>query len=333
MMRRLLTIILLSNAATSLAQDIPLFSQKLTNSFLYNPALAGQSLGSLTYGYRRNFSNVSGAPEDHFLSAHTPVVSAHAPSTHYRLGFGINLYQENVNVIRNSFATAAFAWHLRPNEYTVFSAGISTEFSVSKISPAAITNSSVPDPVLNEYRDNIPRFDASFGVNYQTRYVRGGFALNKISSTWLDQDASFACFFSSYVQGRFRMRAGKDRIEPYFSLRKFSPVYTSWDIGVFYTYLRRFIAGAAVRKGHIVNGTLAFQLTDYLLIGYSREVVTSSLGQRVGTSNEITLRLDFSSYSKRVKNISDWSVYDPYESKFNKATRTVHTKKMRRRYR
>ncbi len=39
-----------------IAQDIPLFSQKLSNSFIYNPAIAGQQYGSLTLAHQSSFS-------------------------------------------------------------------------------------------------------------------------------------------------------------------------------------------------------------------------------------------------------------------------------------
>ena len=65
-------ILTLSLPHTANAQDIPLFSQKLTNSFIYNPSLAGHTFGSVTYAYRQNYSNVQGAPKNNFISMHAP---------------------------------------------------------------------------------------------------------------------------------------------------------------------------------------------------------------------------------------------------------------------
>src|SRR6187399_724109 len=109
-MKKLLRgIILVSGLFTSgiaLAQDIPLFSQKLTNSFVFNPALAGHTFGSITYSYKRNYANVNGSPQNHFLSVHAPIVN-------HRFGVGANFYQEDVTFLRNTYASAAFAYHLR----------------------------------------------------------------------------------------------------------------------------------------------------------------------------------------------------------------------------
>lgn len=84
-MRRLLPILLLVFCAgIARSQDIPLFSQKLTNSFMYNPSLAGNTFGSITASYRSNYSGVADAPKNYFISAHTPF-------SNHRFGFGANV--------------------------------------------------------------------------------------------------------------------------------------------------------------------------------------------------------------------------------------------------
>src|ERR1041385_4757795 len=97
--------IVMLNVLNSVAQDIPLFSQKLTNSLIYNPAIAGSTFGSTTYTFRKNYANVKGAPQDNLLSLHTPLLN-------YRLGVGGTVYQEQVNFIRSTFSSLAFAYHI-----------------------------------------------------------------------------------------------------------------------------------------------------------------------------------------------------------------------------
>jgi type IX secretion system PorP/SprF family membrane protein len=314
-MKKILVALMILSWSAGIAQEIPLFSQKLTNSFIYNPALAGQSTGSLTYTYRKSYSNIEGAPQDHFLSLHTPF-------SNYRFGAGINLYHETVNFVKNTFVTTAFAWHLRPDRYKTFSAGVAVDFGTTVVSRFANTNGSTNDPVLNDYENRVPKMDVSFGVHYQTRYVKTGFALNRISSTWIQPRAAFLeNFFSSYVQGRLPARDGKDRFEPYISLRKYSHFYYSWDAGIFYTYESKIIGGATLRTGNIINTTLGFLITDKTLLGYSREIIGTNIGRQLGATNEITLRVDFGSYDKRRRTIGDCIAYDPNDSK---ATQSNH---------
>src|SRR3569832_811320 len=109
-----LLIVIIFTGSNALGQDIPLFSQKLTNSFMFNPALAGNTYGSLTYSYKQNYSKVAGAPTNHFLSMHTPFGK-------HRFGVGANLYQEDVTFLRNTYASVAFAYHLRFSKFNILS--------------------------------------------------------------------------------------------------------------------------------------------------------------------------------------------------------------------
>src|SRR3982751_544653 len=124
-MKKLLQILILPAVVLmgrAQAQDIPLFSQKLTNSFIFNPALAGHTYGSITYAYKQNYSKVAGAPQTHFLSIHTPFGK-------HRFGVGANLYQEDVTFLRNTYASVAFAYHLRFSRFSVLSMGASGEYN------------------------------------------------------------------------------------------------------------------------------------------------------------------------------------------------------------
>src|SRR5687767_12229486 len=65
------------------SQDVPVYSQKLTNSFLYNPSVAGNTLGSATLSYRQQWGAVEGSPRTTFFSIHTPFAK-------HRFGTGFN---------------------------------------------------------------------------------------------------------------------------------------------------------------------------------------------------------------------------------------------------
>lgn len=282
---------------TANAQDIPLFSQKLTNSFIYNPSLAGHTFGSVTYAYRQNYSNVQGAPKNNFISMH-------APFANHKMGVGVNLFQEDVNFIRNTYASVAGAYHLHFNKYNILSVGVSGEYNITKLNGTSNTLSFEQDPVLSQLQNGKPTYDFSFGTNYQTRYFKAGFALNRLSTSWIKKETSnLSNYFSGYAQGMIPVRGGDDMLEPYVAFRKFSENNDTYDVGLFYTYDNKLMAGAAVRKGSVVNATLGFKFSKKLLIGYSREMIMSSLGGFVGAANEITLRYDFNdeSYKERFR--------------------------------
>jgi type IX secretion system PorP/SprF family membrane protein len=290
-------------------QDIPLFTQKLTNSFIYNPALAGNTFGSVTYSYRQNYSNVAGAPKNHFLSLHAPIVN-------HKFGVGANVFQEDVNFIRNTYASAAFAYHIHFDKFTILSAGVSGEYNISRLNGNSNTIGFEPDPVLNELESGEPTYDFSFGMNFQNRFLKAGFAANRLSTAWLSNDASaLSNYYSGYVQGLIPIRGGDDLLEPYIAFRKFSETNNTYDLGLFYTFNNLLLGGVAFRKGSVLHGTIGFKPSKYLLIGYSREMIANNLGGFVGAANEITLRYDFADQSYKERFSADYKSSMAYRRK------------------
>jgi type IX secretion system PorP/SprF family membrane protein len=297
MKRTLQTFMLLLIAGSGWAQDIPLFTQKLTNSFIYNPAIAGHTHGSITYGYRQNYSNVPGAPKNHLLSLHTPFAN-------HKMGIGVNVFQEDVNFVRNTYASVAGAYHLHFNRYTILSVGVSGEYNLMRANGSSNTISTDPDPVLKQLQSGDPNYDFSFGANFQTRFYKVGFALNRLSATWFNPEAAnISNYFSGYVQGLIPMRGGEDMLEPYVAFRKFSETNNTYDIGLYYTYDAKITAGVATRRGGVIDGTIAIRFFKHATLGYTREMIMSSVGGYVGAANEITVRLDFNdeTYKERFR--------------------------------
>jgi type IX secretion system PorP/SprF family membrane protein len=312
-MKRFLLAILffVSLTAELSAQDIPLFTQKLTNSFLYNPALAGNGVGSLTASYRNNYSNVDDGPKNYFLSMHTPF-------SNYRFGAGANIYQDVVSIWKNTYYSAAFAYHLKLNNMATLSFGVGGEYNTFQLN-GVNTNSEayiVNDAQVQRYLTTSGKPDFSFGMMYQSQYFKVGVSANRLATSWSkpqgDNLKVLSNYYTGFVQGTLPLRGGDDLLEPYFSFRKFSETSDSYDLGLYYTYDNKITAGAATRAGNapnnpfsfnVANFTLAYRLNQYLLVGYSREMLINPVGGFVGSSNEFTLRYDFAdqNYQKKFK--------------------------------
>ncbi len=309
-MRKLLLpifLFLIANCLTGNAQDIPLFTQKLTNSFIYNPATAGLTFGSATYSFRQNYANVQGAPTNNFLSLHTPILN-------HKVGVGANIYQEDVNFIRNLYASAAFAYHLNFDQTNVLSMGVAGEYNSSRLNGQ--TNSDPTDiDYLRLSNGDIQAFDFSFGLNFKSRLFQVGIAANRLGSEWLQDSASFTSYYTGYAQGMIPLRGGQDLLEPYVAYRKLSPINNSIDLGVFYTFNNRIMGGVGIRNtqatkfdensinksGQILNTSIGFKITKNLMVGYSREMVMGNVGGYVGAANEFVVRMDFNNKETQLK--------------------------------
>jgi type IX secretion system PorP/SprF family membrane protein len=289
------------------AQDIPLFSQKLTNSFIYNPALAGHTFGSFTFSYKQNYGKVEGAPKNYLLSLH-------APFANHRFGFGANVFQEEVTFLRNTYGSVAFAYHLPFNRFTKLSFGLSGEYN--SIGLNGTSTGEVNDPEYAALRNGgVKQYDFSFGTHFQNRFLKAGIAANRLASTWIEDSSALSNHFSSFVQGLIPMRGGEDMLEPYVAFRKLSDVNQIVDFGLFYTYSNKITLGASYRSGGIISATLAFRFSKYLMVGYSRETISGNLGGYVGSANEYTLRYDFNDESYKERFRSDYKSALSYRRK------------------
>jgi type IX secretion system PorP/SprF family membrane protein len=310
MKRFLLKTFLLSFFAMTAAraQDIPLFSQKLTNSFIYNPALAGHTYGSITYSFKQNYK-VEGAPQNHFLSAHTPIAN-------HRFGVGASVYQEDVTFLRNLYASAAFAYHIPLSKITTLSFGLAGEYNAFNVN-GALNFDDGNDSELLAYQKGIGEYDFSFGAHFQNRFIKAGLASNRLSTAWVKDSSKtvLSNYYSSFVQGLIPLRAGQDILEPYVAFRKLSDVNTILDIGLFYTYDNKIILGGSMRNQNIISGTVGFRLSKYLMIGYSREMITGNVGGFIGAANEFSFRFDFNENNYKERFSSDYKSSVAYRRK------------------
>lgn len=291
------------------AQDVPLFSQKLTNSFMYNPAVAGHTFGSATLSYRQNYSGVEGAPKNYFLSLHAPILN-------HKMGFGANVYQEDVTFLRNTYASMAFAYHIHFDRFTSFSMGVSGEYNSIGVNGTPIVD---PENIDVDYQallqGRMNEYDFSFGMMYQNRFLKAGVAANRLSNAWLEEKPTLSNYYSAFLQGLIPLRGGEDLLEPSVTYRKLSPTNSMVDVGLFYTYNNVVTAGASWRTGNVLSGTLGVRPTKSILVGYSHEIIMGNVGGFLGAANEITLRFDFNNESYKDRFRSDYKSAVSYRRK------------------
>ena len=277
-------------------QDVPVYSQKLTNSFLYNPSVAGNTLGSATLSYRQQWAGVEGAPRTVFFSIHTPFAK-------HRFGTGFNVYQEKSGVNENLFASGAFAYHLRFTDNNMISMGVSAEYVNTKINYGAVDVIDTGDDLLNGNQPNANSLDFSFGLSYSSKYLKLGASANRLGSLvgLSDSTSQFSQFYSAFANFTLPVAGDRDVIEPIIYFRKFANGTNQIDGGLYYTYNEVVTLGGSYRTGGAIGLTAALRIKKNFLIGYGREVLSGDFSKSIGASNEFTLRLDFRDHNYYTK--------------------------------
>ena len=307
MKRKLLTTFLTVFISSTFgwAQDIPLFTQKLTNSFLYNPSVAGNALGSLTLSHRQYWSGVQDSPNTNFISLHVPFA-------YHKLGFGINFYQDKIGASQTLFTSAAFAYHIRFTDDNSLSMGVSAEYDNFKLNATRIDVTDLDDELLSGQAP-VSQLDFAFGLSYQSKYFNVGGSVNRIRDFILQTDSTetnqFPAYYSAFLNLKIPVAGDRDLIEPVVTYRSLAPGSNQIDAGIYYTYKNFATLGGGYRTGGIMNLTAAVRVHKNILVGYSREMFSENFQRNIGATNEFTLRIDFKDHnyyskSKNARQIS-----------------------------
>lgn len=272
----------------SFGQDLPLYSQKLTNSFIYNPSVAGNNKGSLTLSHRKFWSGLDDASSSNLLSVHMPFA-------YDRFGAGLNLFNEKVGIYDRLYVSGAFAYHVRFNDDNSLSMGVSAEYNNFQINTTRLDVQDEGDQLLTGNDVAESNMDFSFGLSFSSRFFETGLAVNRLN-TGLGingEESQLSEFYSAYLAGKLPLTSDKHLLEPIVTYRQLSTESNQLDAGLYYTFNNAITIGGGYRTGSQFTATAALRFANKFLIGYSYESFSSNFRSNVGNSSEITLRIDF----------------------------------------
>ncbi len=280
------TSVFLLTSMVGYSQDLPLYNQKLTNSFLYNPSIAGNGFGSAIFSNRTFWNGVPGAPKTNLFAAHVPI-------SQYRFGAGVTVIQERIGVSDNVYATGAFAYHVGLTDELMLSMGLSAEFTNLSYNTTRFDVRDSNDALLLN-PENRSSLDFSFGVSIKHTLFELGLTSNRLATALAiaDLQTQISQFYTAYGVIKLPLTADH-KIEPTFAYRKLSTESSQWEAGAYYSFRDAIIGGVSYRSGGIISPAVGLRFADRFLIGYSFEMFGSGIQKEIGGTNEITLRLDF----------------------------------------
>lgn len=277
------------------AQEFSLFNQTITNSFIYNPALAGLRNGSVSLSHRRMLSNIPGSPTSSMVSFHGPVKKD-------QLGLGINIVNEEVNVFQEFHAMGALAYHLKLNQDIGVSFGLSGEYFNMDINESKVQVLDEDDAVIQNFGFN--SVDFSFGMNLSIRQLDIGFAMNRLMDWVEDDPGDLTEFFNGYIRTLILVSDKNDYIEPIVMLRKTRNGDMQIDAGAYYHFRDRLVLGGNYRFDANFGVTVGLQPNDRLLIAYTHEMFPQEPQMNVNPTSEITIRYDIADVTRIASNKS-----------------------------
>lgn len=220
---------------TAHAQINPMAALYFQNQYLGNPALAGMNGLDLSMGYRKQWTNLPGAPSMQSITAGYALTS--------KAGLGVKVYNERSGLFKHTRTVASYAYHLPLSAAgSKLSFGLSMGFMSDRISNKDISGAD-PDVTVVNYNQRDTYMDGDFGMAYTDGRLNVQAALPNMKSVFqkdMVQDYIDRPTFFSAIS--YKIRAGGPAgigIEPKVVYRGIKGLDNILDIGANLTYAER----------------------------------------------------------------------------------------------
>lgn len=301
-MKKIITILFITVSALQLnAQQDALYSQYMFNPFMINPAYAGSREGtSSVLLFREQWIGIDGAPS-------TQTFSIHSPFSKQKMALGLNLFNDAIGPTRNSGAFVSYAYHLKLGKAKL-SLGVRGGMYNSRLDLDVLNYRDPLDETNGTGRVNsmVPSFD--FGMYlYSKKYYLG------FSSTHLNEskfDFSGMTTNTIIVLKRHYMFAaggafpiGENTVFKPTTLVKFVPsAPVNIDVNASFLMRKVFWLGAGFRSAGSVVLITEYNISQFLRVGYSYDLVLNQLKRFSGGTHELMVGFDMN--FNRTKSIS-----------------------------
>lgn len=276
------------------SQQIPTFSLYSLNHYAINPAATGiTDKIPVTLSYRKLWAGFNNSPSVQYLSGDMEVY----PS----MGAGLKFFNFQAGPQRKTGAELTYSYHLKLNEDTKLSFGLSGLFYQFYLDKSKLTFELAGDKVLNG-TDKMFVPDASFGMYlYNDRYY-AGISVPQLFNRNIDlktnnilQEKQVRHY---YILGGYNYDVNRDlSIDPSFLFKFVGAGLYQIDIGARAVYKDMLAFGLSFRSGDAVVIQVGYTYQSFT-IGYSYDIVINGLNVSTFGSQEIVLRYAFDNFLK-----------------------------------
>ena len=298
-MKKSLIVILVCLAALTKAQQLPMYSQYLTNDFILNPAIAGSKpYFPIQINSRTQWSSLGTiAPKTNTLSYHMPVA-------HDAIGIGAIVMQDETGPYSQIGVTLSFAYHVQLDEddVTRLSLGLSGLMTQHTLNQDDLTFHN-PDPEFQgSYSKMVP--DASFGAYlYSKNFSLSASAHQLFESTFKESvqdifgDNSQVRHYFAHASYRIDIHSDL-AIEPSLLVKSTEVSPTQLDVNARVIIDNNYWAGLSLRSSESLVVLTGLNMGS-LFLSYSYDYGISSLSSVASGSHEISLGFNINDKRKR----------------------------------
>ncbi len=309
--RNILLVLLLFSGTCSDAQQLPFFTQFVSNELLFNPAIAGtKRTYDIRINYRDQWVGFADAPTTEALSLNYSIKN--------KMGIGAYIYQDATGFTKRTNYSLDYAFQIHFKDIT-FSFGLAGSMVNYSVDESKITTNQTLDPAIDRLASpNVWAPDASAGAYlYNDKWRFGLSALNMLTSTenfykeyGFPYDTSHAgalqLFTHLYAYLGYIYGADENITWQNSLLVNYTggaPIDLAYDLRCYIEH--RFIAGLSIRLNDALAMEVGIISHNSLQVCYSYDYVITQLTHYTSGSQEISLIYSFDKLGGTGKNASD----------------------------
>lgn len=282
------------------AQQDAIYSQYMFNPFAINPAYAGsRDAMSAVVLSRFQWAGMDGAPQTNSLAIHGPI-----KGKNFALGY--NMFVETIGPSSNMGAFGTYAYHA-PLRKGKLSLGLRAGIYRSVLNRDLLQYED-PNDKFNQ-QGNVsgitPSFD--FGVYYYTNKFFIGAVSTHLGGSSIQFDLTDTIETTFDLDQHFMLASGyafefsRDVVfKPSFLVRYVQNAPVNFDVNASFLFNRVFWLGLSYRSSGSLSIITEYNITDFMRIGYSYDIILSRLRRFNSGSHELFIGFDFNLKSRKV---------------------------------
>lgn len=285
------------------AQQDPQYSQYMFNRVLINPAYIGsKDVPSITLLSRKEWVNVSGAPQTNNFSFSTPIQSN-------KMGIGGHLVQETIGPKNWLTGYVDYCYRIKLAR-GIFSFGVSAgavayNFNTSKLD---LYDKNEPTLQANSVTQAV-RFDMNAGIYYYTRSFYLGISATHLTSPKLFETNSRSGSSTKFydLNQHIFLTLGKGFLmndglifNPSLMIKSVTGKNINADVNANFLIKNKVIFGISLRSSYNLVGLIQYHIQDKFRIGYSYDYGFKGISKISSGSHEISLSFDFTAKKSKI---------------------------------
>lgn len=296
-MRHIIIFFTCLSAGLASAQQLPLSTNYLLNSYAYNPAVAGSNdYTSVNINYRDQWAGFADAPKTYMFSGYGTV------GKRKKVALGGFVASDNTGLMNRSSEYVTFAYHIKLNEKYKLGFGLSMGMIQYRIRLYDAKIADKGDDLLTGNILSNNAFDSNAGLYlYSKKFFVGlsGYQYLNNKITWERSQSHLAPHLYGMIGYTFDLDKNFS-LQPSALLKYNSPTPLQPEFSLKALYRNMAWIGASYRMNDAVSALVGYKIKEKLVIAYAYDYPITKIRSYTSGSHELMIAYNFVKTKKKL---------------------------------